>query len=88
MFRILNPSRIHRLLRGTLPAYVPDPPALVAGLGASIRAVLHNMPNLIAIVTCILVLTAISCDMPSAVTLVATIFFLSTLASKMSKSEG
>jgi len=73
-------------LARTLPGDVPDTPALVTGLGAGIRTVLHDVTYLIAIVTRILILTAVPRDVSGAMALVTTVLLLSTLSSKVSES--
>merc|ERR1719411_400154 len=68
-----------------LPGDVADATALVAGLGPSVGAVLHNMAHLVAVVAGVLVLAAVPRDVAGAVALVAPIFFLPALASKVTK---
>merc|ERR1719411_1847379 len=68
-----------------LPGDVADATALVASLGPSVGAVLHNMAHLVAVVAGVLVLAAVPRDVAGAVALVAPIFFLPALASKVTK---
>merc|ERR1711994_1000389 len=68
-----------------LPGDVADATALVAGLGPSVGAILHNMAHLVAVVAGVLVLAAVPRDVAGAVALVAPIFFLPALASKVTK---
>ena len=60
----------HSHLTGTVPADVADPSALVAGLGASIRAVLHHVTKLVAVIAGIFILGAVADNVSSAITLV------------------
>lgn len=73
-------------LAWTLPGDVADAPALVTGLGAGIRTVLHDVTYLITIVTRVLVLTAVPGDVSGAMALVTPVLLLSALSSKVSES--
>jgi len=68
-----------------LSADVAGTAALVAVLRARGRTVLHHVANLVAVVAGILFLATVSSDMTGAVTLVATILLLTTLACKVAK---
>jgi len=79
------PFSLSVLLAGTLPTDVADTAALVAGLRPRVGAVLHNVPNLIAVVAGVLVLAAVPGDVAGAVTLIAAVLLLPALPGEVAK---
>merc|ERR1719383_1026690 len=68
-----------------LTADVAGAAALVAVLGPAARAVLHDVPNLVAVVAGVLLLVAVPGNVTGPVTLVATVLLLATVAREMTK---
>jgi len=64
---------------------VSHSPTLVTGLGSGIGTILHNVTNLVAVVTGVLLLAAVPGDVPSPVALVAPVLLLATFAGKVAK---
>jgi len=62
---------------------VPDAAALVAGLSARVRAVLHDVAHLVAVVAGVLVLATVPRDVARAVALVAAVLLLPALTGKV-----
>ena len=76
---MISAGRCWALLGGTVSQYVTHPPALVARLGPGVGAVLDDVPDLVAVVTGILLLGAVPGDVSGAVTFVTTVLLLTTL---------
>ena len=70
------------LLDGTVSQNVAHPPALVARLGPGVGAVLDDVPDLVAVVTGVLLLGAVPGDVSRAVTFVAAVLLLATLRTR------
>jgi len=83
---MISAGRCWALLGGTVSQYVTHPPALVARLGPGVGAVLDDVPDLVAVVTGVLLLGAVPGDVSGAVTFVTTVLLLTTLACEMPES--
>merc|ERR1719430_799167 len=74
------------LLDGTVSQNVPNASTLVARLGPGVGAVLDDVPDLVAVVTGVLLLGAVPGNVSRAVTFVAAVLLLATLACEMTES--
>lgn len=73
------------LLRGAVPEDVSHSSTLVAGLGASIGTIFHNVTNLVTVVAGIFLLAAVPGDVSGAVALVAPVLLLAALPGKVAE---